>query len=619
MNYFSEVAMKIHTLNRIVISIICIFCFSLPSIYGQAPDTVWTKTIGGSNIDIGYCVRETSDGGFIIAGYTRSYGTASGRNLLLVKTDSFGNVIWANGYGGNNDDEASSVVQTSDGGFVACGYTKSYGSGGNDFYLVKVDANGNQLWDRVFGGTADEEAYSMVASDDGGFLIAGATSSFGAGSRDIWLIKTDASGNQQWTKTIGGLSSDGARSINKTSDGGYIITGWTFSYGPGAVGNVWLVKTDSLGNMQWNKFFGGSDVDRGLSVQQTLDGGYIITGYTASSGTGLDDMLLIKTDSAGNAQWQYTFGGTGRDYGNSVIQSSDGGFVVTGYTLSYGAGGDDLWIVKTNESGNMLWSKTLGGAQSDVGNYIIQTTDGSYVITGHTLSSGAGLHDVWLIKLNSWIPVELNSFTASIMESSVELNWTTATETNNKGFEIQRREISNNQLSEWISLGFVNGKGTSTDINHYSFTDEYLTNGVYHFRLKQIDYDGSFTYSDFVEAQITSPDEFVLYQNYPNPFNPSTKIKYTIPTTPASLPLLTKEGIEGRFVTLKVYDLLGREVATLVNEEQTAGNYEVEFNIARGTNRAITSGIYFYQIKVYNSSTGSGQSIIQTKKMILLK
>ncbi len=619
MNYFSEVAMKIHTLNRIVISIICIFCFSLTPIYGQAPDTVWTKTIGGSNIDIGNCVRETSDGGFIIAGYTRSYGTASGRNLLLIKTDSFGNVIWANGYGGNNDDEASSVVQNSDGGFVACGYTKSYGSGGNDFYLVKVDANGNQLWDRVFGGTSDEEAYSMVASDDGGFLIAGATSSFGAGSRDIWLIKTDASGSQQWIKTIGGLSSDGARSINKTSDGGYIITGWTFSYGPGAVGNVWLVKTDSLGNMQWNKFFGGSDVDRGLSVQQTLDGGYIITGYTASSGTGLDDMLLIKTDSAGNAQWQYTFGGTGRDYGNSVIQSSDGGYVITGYTLSYGAGGDDLWIVKTNESGTMLWSKTLGGAQSDVGNFIIQTTDGSYVITGHTLSSGAGLHDVWLIKLNSWIPVELNSFTASIMESSVELNWTTATETNNKGFEIQRREISNNQLSEWISLGFVNGKGTSTDINHYSFTDEYLTNGVYHYRLKQIDYDGSFTYSDFVEAQITSPDEFVLYQNYPNPFNPSTKIKYTIPTTPASLPLLTKEGIEGRFVTLKVYDLLGREVATLVNEEQTAGNYEVEFNIARGTNRAITSGIYFYQLKVYNSSTGSGQSIIQTKKMILLK
>ncbi len=343
------------TFKIIIILFYSVFCFA------QAPDTIWTKTLGGSNIDIGTCVQETTDGGFIITGYTRSFGSMSGRNVLLIKTDQSGNIIWINGYGGNNDDEGNSVVQTSDGGYVACGYTKSYGSGGNDVYLLKVDANGNQLWDRVFGGTSDEEVYSMVLTDDGGFLLAGATSSFGSGSRDIWLIKTDASGNQQWTKTIGGLSSDGARSISKTFDGGYIITGWTFSYGPGAVGNVWLVKTDTAGNMVWNKFFGGTDDDRGLSVKQTTDGGYILTGYTASSGAGLDDMLLIKTDSLGNAQWQNTFGGSGRDYGNSVIQSSDGGFVVTGYTLSYGAGGDDLWIVKTNELGNQLWSKTLVG------------------------------------------------------------------------------------------------------------------------------------------------------------------------------------------------------------------------------------------------------------------
>ncbi|MFN3694679.1 MAG: hypothetical protein ACK4UV_06690, partial [Ignavibacterium sp.] len=441
-------------------------------ILAQAPDTIWTKTFGGSNIDIGQCVKETSDGGFIITGYTRSFGTMSGRNLLLLRTDSFGNLIWVNGYGGNNDDEGNSVVQTSDGGFASSGYTKSYGSGGNDVYLIKVDANGNQLWDRMFGGTSDEEAYSMVLTDDGGFLIAGATSSFGAGRRDIWLIKTDASGNQQWTKTIGGLSSDGARSINKTSDGGYIITGWTFSYGPGAVGNVWLVKTDSLGNMQWNKFFGGTDVDRGLSVQQTNDGGYIITGYTASSGAGLDDMLLIKTDASGNVQWQKTFGGSGRDYGNSVIQSTDGGYVITGYTLSYGAGGDDLWIVKTDEQGNMLWNKTLGGAQSDVGNFIIESSDGSFVITGHTLSFGAGLHDVWLIKLASIIPAELVSFSAEVIGNNVELNWTTASETNNSGFELQKSQKSEVKNQNWNSVAFIKGRGTSTEINSYEFVDQ---------------------------------------------------------------------------------------------------------------------------------------------------
>lgn len=208
----TEVVMIGQLVNlRARLSILLILLFPASFMLAQAPDTIWTKTFGGSNIDIGACVKETSDGGYIITGYTRSYGTMSGRNLLFLKTDSFGNLVWVNGYGGNNDEEGNAVVQTSDGGFVASGYTKSYGSGGNDVYLIKVDANGNQLWDRVFGGTSDEEAYSMVATNDGGFLIAGATSSFGAGSRDIWLIKTDGLGNQQWTKTIGGLSSDGAR------------------------------------------------------------------------------------------------------------------------------------------------------------------------------------------------------------------------------------------------------------------------------------------------------------------------------------------------------------------------------------------------------------------------
>ncbi|MEP0860498.1 MAG: T9SS type A sorting domain-containing protein [Ignavibacterium sp.] len=575
------------TFKIIIILFYSVFCFA------QAPDTIWTKTLGGSNIDIGTCVQETTDGGFIITGYTRSFGSMSGRNVLLIKTDQSGNIIWINGYGGNNDDEGNSVVQTSDGGYVACGYTKSYGSGGNDVYLLKVDANGNQLWDRVFGGTSDEEVYSMVLTDDGGFLLAGATSSFGSGSRDIWLIKTDASGNQQWTKTIGGLSSDGARSISKTFDGGYIITGWTFSYGPGAVGNVWLVKTDTAGNMVWNKFFGGTDDDRGLSVKQTTDGGYILTGYTASSGAGLDDMLLIKTDSLGNAQWQNTFGGSGRDYGNSVIQSSDGGFVVTGYTLSYGAGGDDLWIVKTNELGNQLWSKTLGGAQSDVGNYLIETSDGSFIITGHTLSRGAGLHDVWLIKLASVIPVELVSFNASVSGNDAELKWITATEINNKGFEIQRAMIVN-ELKDysWEAAGFINGNGTSTETHIYSFIDKNLESGKYAYRLKQIDFDGSFEYSDIVEIEISNPEEFVLEQNYPNPFNPTTVISWQSPV--------------GIHQTLRIYDVLGNEVATLVDEYRETGRFKVEFYASN-----LASGLYFYKLTAGNYSA--------TRKMILMK
>ncbi|MCA2005290.1 MAG: T9SS type A sorting domain-containing protein [Ignavibacterium sp.] len=583
-----------HLFNlRARLLILLILLYPASFMLAQAPDTIWTKTFGGSNIDIGSCVKETSDGVYIITGYTRSYGTMSGRNLLFLKTDSFGNLVWVNGYGGNNDEEGNAVVQTSDGGFVASGYTKSYGSGGNDVYLIKVDANGNQLWDRVFGGTSDEEAYSMVATNDGGFLIAGATSSFGAGSRDIWLIKTDGLGNQQWTKTIGGLSSDGARSINKTSDGGYIITGWTFSYGPGAIGNVWLVKTDSLGNMQWNKFFGGTDVDRGFSVQQATDGGYILTGYTASSGAGLDDMLLIKTDAAGNAQWQKTFGGTGRDYGNSVIQSSDGGFVITGYTLSYGAGGDDLWIVKTDEQGNMLWSKTLGGAQSDVGNYIIESSDGGFVITGHTLSYGAGLHDVWLIKLASVIPVELVSLTAEVSGNSVLLKWSTASETNNRGFELQRSQKSEVKSQNWNNVAFIEGKGTSTEIHNYEFVDKNLNPGKYSYRLKQIDFDGNYSYSNIIEAEILSPIEFKLEQNYPNPFNPGTIISWQSPVS--------------SWQTIKLYDIMGREIETIVDGYYEAGFHSTLFIV----NSSLPSGVYFYKLQAGNYS--------EIRKMILLR
>ena len=574
-------------------------------LFAQIPDTIWTKTFGGSNIDVGYYVETTSDGGFIITGYTRSYGTMSGRNVLLIKTDSFGNAQWIKAYGGNNDDEGNSVQQTSDGGFIICGYTKSYGAGGNDVFLVKTDSLGNELWNKVFGGASDEEGYSVLQTNDGGFLIAGATSSFGAGSRDIWLVKTDANGNLSWTKTIGGGSSDGARQINFTNDGGYIITGWTFSYGPGAVGNVWLVKTDSLGNMSWNKFFGGNDVDRGLSVQQTTDGGYVLTGYTALSSSTLDEMLLIKTDSIGNLQWQRTFGGSGRDYGNFVKQTFDNGFIVTGYTLSYGAGGDDLWIVRTDESGNLLWSKTYGGAQSDVGYCLQETNDGGYVIVGHTLSRGAGLHDVWLLRLESIIPVELTSFKAFVKGNNVELNWTTATETNNRGFEIQRSVIPNGVRNlVWESAGFLKGNGTSTEPKNYSFVDEGLASGKFAYRLKQIDYDGSFAYSDIIEVEINNPEEFTLEQNYPNPFNPVTKIKFKIQAS--SLNPFSKE--EGSFTSIKVFDVLGNEVAVLVNEFMQSGYNEVEFN---ANNYNLPSGIYFYRLQA--------GAFIEVRKMIYNK
>ena len=367
--------------------------------YAQLPNLEWARTFGGSNIDIGHHVEQTSDLGFIITGYTRSFGAAAGRNVWLVKTDNLGYQEWQVAFGGADDDEGHSVKQTTDGGFIIAGHTESFGAGLKDVLLIRTDANGNQMWMRTFGGTSDDEGYDLLQTSDGGFLIAGVSTSFTAGSRDGWLVKTDALGNQQWTKSFGGWGSDGFWSIVQTADGGYALAGWTFSLGPGPLGNAWLVKVDVSGNLQWQKAFGGTDVDRAYDVDQLDDEGFILTGFTYVSTARLDDMWLIRTDNLGNALWTKTFGGTGRDYGNAVKQTADGGLIVAGYTLSFGMGSEDFWFVRTDIDGNLLWQTTLGGGASDVAFSVQQTLDGGFVATGHTLSHGAGVHDVWLVKL----------------------------------------------------------------------------------------------------------------------------------------------------------------------------------------------------------------------------
>lgn len=367
--------------------------------------TVWTRTFGGSSSEGGRSVSETSDGGFIIAGYTYSFG-AGKADMYLIKTDAEGNEEWSKAFGGPGWEYGSSVSQTLDEGYIVTGYTSSYGTGSKDVYLIKTDAEGNEEWSKTFGGPGLDVGRSVVQTSDGDYIIAGYTESFGAGEDDVYLIKTDTEGNEVWSKTFGGPSSEMGNSVCETSDGGHIVAGATGSYGSGNQ-DVYLIKVDSEGNEMWSKTFGhGSDpiaYDWGNSVHETSDGGYIIIGNnnaaTNPARGQLMDFYVIKTDSKGNETWTTTLGrGRFYDYGNSVCETSNGGYVVAGTTKSV-KDNNDVYLAKVDSEGNVMWKEAFGDFGSEWGSSITVTKDGDYVVVGHTNSYGAGAFDVWLIKV----------------------------------------------------------------------------------------------------------------------------------------------------------------------------------------------------------------------------
>ena len=385
---------------------------------GPIPQEEWNRTYGGSSDDVGTYGQQTKDGGYIITGYTSSYGADAPfswlikvqhrGDLWLIKTDAEGQKEWDRTYGGLGKDLGFFVQQTKDEGYIIVGGKKSFWIiGSYDLWSIKTDAKGNVLWDRTFGGSGEDLGFSVQQTNDDGYIIAGYTS-FTNGKK-AWIIKIDSQGNKQLDMATGRADSEAA-SIGLTKDGGYIITGYTPSSGSGKE-DVWLIKTNSKLHWDWLKTFGGPNRDLGLSVQETEDGGYIIAGLTESFGAGKGDVWLIKTDPKGDREWDRTFGGSNFDSGASVQQTRDGGYIVTGYNTttidnvgSYSRlfNSDNIgrvWLIKTDSEGIELWNETFGGTRNDWGNSVQETRDGGYIITGVTESYGAGKEDVWLIKV----------------------------------------------------------------------------------------------------------------------------------------------------------------------------------------------------------------------------
>lgn len=361
------------------------------------PEEAWSKTFSGSGEDAAWSVQQTSDGGYILAGITKYSNFKS--NVWVVKTKSNGDKQWDQEFGGSGHDYSSSVQQISD-GYIIAGTTYSFGAGLRDVWLIEINSNGKEQWDKTFGGSDNDWAYSVQQTKDNGFVVAGGTHSYGAGWADVWLVKTYFNGEKQWDKTFGGTGSEEAYAVQQTTDEGYILAGYTESYGA-VLKDAWLLKTNSDGDESWNKTFGDAGLDEARDVQQTKDGGYIFAGHTSDGIMMPPDAWLVKTDSNGNEEWSVTFGDTSVDEGYSVQQTKDGGYILAGCTGSYGAGSWDAWLVKTNSNGDEQWNKTFGGTGFDGAYSAQQTSDSGYILAGDTGSFGAGSYDFWLIKVRA--------------------------------------------------------------------------------------------------------------------------------------------------------------------------------------------------------------------------
>ncbi len=339
-----------------LISLILIALSFLAATAQQPPDTVWTRTYGGYDEDIGYCVQQTMDGGYIITGTTRSF-SPNVYDVYLIKTDQNGDTVWTKTYDRMDWDDGRSVQQTADGGYIIAGFTFDLGAD-NSIYLIRTDMNGDTLWTRTYGGNNDEQVFCVQITSDGGFIICGNTESFGAGLYDAFLLKTDSLGNADWMRTYGGSGVDYGHFVEQTTDGGYILTGASSYYIGGY--DVYLIRTDSLGNMLWERTFGGSYNDMGRCVRQTDDGGFIVAGYHKKGpSTDSIDVYLIRTNASGDSLWTRTYGGNYWDEGYSVDLTLDGGCIVSGFSEIAPNCNNDFILIKTNALGNEIWSSTF--------------------------------------------------------------------------------------------------------------------------------------------------------------------------------------------------------------------------------------------------------------------
>lgn len=595
-------------------------CFSQ-----TAPGIEWQNTIGSEDYDFLASMPKSDDGGYFLGGHSagssgdKSEASLGSYDYWIVKIDNEGNMVWQNTVGSPGYDELKSVEATTDGGVLLGGWSLG-GIGGDkteanlgfeDYWIVKLDSEGNVEWDNTIGTSANDYLYAVKQVNDGGYILAGYTyggisfdkTETNYGAFDYWIVRLDNAGNIIWQNDIGSFGADELYSIDLTNDGGFILGGTSMgTYASGdrtentwGWSDYWILKLDSLGNIEWQNLIGGTSSEQEASITQVSDGGYILGGesFSGLSGDkteeniGISDYWVIKLDASGNIEWQNTLGGTDLDELNSVEQVSDGGFILGGSSYS-GISGDktevsqgsmDYWVVKLDNGGNIEWENTIGGKKDDKLFTAQQTSDNGYILCGYSESGSngdkietkVGYFDYWVVKLFPDItPCEIapgGLFATNITTSKAKLHWTEDPDAIK--YKIQYRVSA---TASWTTVNATTNLKTLTGL---------AANTSYDYRVRSQCSGSVASPWSSIETFTTLPlkeivnGEASMVNIYPNPSNGSFTIQ---------LPELADENI---FISIK--NILGEEIyAEQVNSEL---NHEIHLN------KNNTSGIYFVELK----------------------
>ncbi len=487
--------------------------------------------------------NQTIGGGLIICGRSSRF-PATGLDILLMKSDAMGDTLWTRAIGGSDVDESAFSAQTNDRGFIVAGHTSSFGTGMQDAYLVKTDSFGNHLWSKTYGGIDFESINAAQITMDGGYILTGTSLSFDAvDGRTVYLIRTDPNGDTLWTRTYGGIFGSQSLDIIQTSDSGFAIAGQIDVSGTNIL-DVLLMRIDADGNLLWTKSYGGSENDYGASLINTNDGGFLITGSTKSFDplSNDDDLYLIKTNANGDLMWSRTYGGGGYDVGSSVVQTTDGGYIAGGITESFGAGARDVYVLKTDANGNLLWSKAFGGAMMDQGVDVIACNDNGILMSGLSNSFGISSNGIYLVKMDSLGSSGCNETTAATVTTAV------STQVGNPTFGMGMPHTIVTNASPTINRGcIVNPLCTSLAIGEMSENASVIT--------------------------------------YPNPFSTIVHFDFVL-TKPAE-------------VRLEVFNISGQKAYSFAPKIFPVGEQQLDWKV----DAALSPGIYLAKLQIGKTLT----------------